>query len=128
MSFFSEADVVDLSELSIAGVETLMTVFPGRVIELVLERENAETGEIDAVATQTVLLEYSERQENVIDTESGQEVTIEGWFTKIGAFDVLPGDAFTLGPAAGDQAGAIVTVRPIELGTQRASWRLALGS
>lgn len=128
--FLSAADEADFSALNQQGLETEMVMAPSRTIMLELERWDPITEDYVVQDPQRVLIEYENRQEDVEANEAGTDVRIDGWFRKNladGAFNVRPGDTFTFGDEAADQAGSIVSVRVPELGEQRASFTMSVG-
>lgn len=128
-SFLTDADREDFTLLNQQGLETEMTLYPERTLMLELERWVNDDYEVQD--PQRVLIVYADRQEEVESNEAGEAVRVDGWFRKSlidGAFNVRPGDSFSLGPEAADQSGTIISVRAPELGEQRASWILSVGN
>ena len=127
MSFLSAADVADLATVNRQGFVTKLTVFPDHRIDLVLARWSDAQQNWIALPPQPVYVEFADRQERQIRSETGELTTIDGWLTGYAPFDVERGDLFAMGPATDEERAEIVVVRPARLGTQRAAFRLRLG-
>lgn len=125
-SWLTEGDLAEITTVNLEGLATKQMVYPARTMDLVLERDDPETGEAVVLTPQRVLLE-SVSQGQIVSDESGASLREQGWFERELPFDVRPGDAFSLPTLGAATAGQIIAVEIAELGTQRASWGVSLG-
>jgi hypothetical protein len=122
--YLTESDVIDVSR---SGFETLATVYPDRMIDVVFGRWNSATETWVPGVPQRVRIEYADRQERQARTDAGELVTVDGYLIGYAPLDVERGDLFAIGVAGDEERAEIIRVYPPELGLQRAAFRLRLG-
>lgn len=126
MSFIDAATWNDLQKVAEDGLATKLSK-PKAERWLVLSRWNPVAEDWSSIAPQRVVVDYADRQERTITTESGRTITIDGWMTAYAPFDVKENDLFSFGMTGDEERGEIILTRPEDLGTQRAAFRLRLG-
>jgi hypothetical protein len=124
--WLTAGDLAEITTVNLDGLATKQAVYPARTVDLVLERDDPDTGESVVLPPQRVLLDAISSGAIVSD-ESGASLREQGWFEREVPFDVRPGDAFSLPTLGAATAGQIIAVEIEELGTQRASWGISLG-
>jgi hypothetical protein len=124
-SFLSDADIAGLVQTAADGFQTRLNLFGA--VTIIFRRYDAPSESYVTLRPQTgVLVERANLQPESRGgpTLEGQARYIDGYLSKLGLFDVRPGDTFALAADAGPLSAEIVVVDPPQLGVRRASFRL----
>lgn len=115
-----------LIEQELANVFATRKVL-GTTFNLVLERDNSQTGEPVSLPAQNVLFSMAAREPTYVRGNAATYMGADGQLEKETPFDVQKGDRFRLpatAPATRGQAGVVTMVLPARGGVVRALFTL----